>query len=348
MDADALLDWTRRLVEAPSPSGGEVPGLAVAEELLREAGLETSRQPVGGGERWNLLARRGRPRAVLTTHVDTVPDPMPVRREGDVLYGRGACDAKGCLAAMIAAAADLASRGAEGFGVAVVVGEETTSDGAVTLDSALAAGELDWPCEAGLVGEPTGNRWVSAHPGVLVARATARGRPAHSAYPEEGDSAVHRLLAFLEAALRWEWPEDPVLGPTRLNVGRVSGGTAANVVASEAEASLMVRSGAPAAEVEAALRRLAGERIDLEVTCSSEPMRFAVPEGAEDAGPVSFSTDAPFLPHLGRIYLLGPGSIRDAHTREERVRGKDLVVARNAYVDWVTARLTETAGQEDP
>jgi acetylornithine deacetylase len=338
MDGTTLLETTRSLVEAPSPSGEEGPALLVAEALFQRVGLEVERQVVGENGRWNLLARSGRPRSVLVTHIDTVPGNPPVRREGDTLYGRGACDAKGILASMAGAASALRNKGRTDFGVLAVVGEETTSDGALRADRAFATGEIDWPVERVLIGEPTGNRWVSAHPGVLILTIRAKGRSAHSAYPEEGESALHLLLDFLDELRRDTWPSDPVLGETRLNIGAIRGGEAANVVAPEAEAQIMMRSGAEPSELEARIRELAGDRYSLNVTCSSAPVKFSVPaKSRHEAQPVAFSTDAPFLRSLGDRYLLGPGSIRDAHTDVERITGSELEAARDIYADWVEA-----------
>lgn len=336
---EALLDMARELVGARSPSGREGPALRVAEALLRDAGLVARRQPVGGPDRFNIFASRGKPRAVLTTHVDTVPGEVPARVEGEVLHGRGACDAKGALAAMIAASAAAVERGLQDFGVLVVVGEETTSDGAMAADLALSRREIAWASEAAVFGEPTQNRWATAHPGVLVLTARARGRAAHSAHPEEGDSAVHRLLEFLGEVRGTEWPEDDLLGPTRLNVGRLSGGSAANVVAEEAEAEIMFRTGADPDDIGHRLRELAEGRVEIEVGCASSAVHFEVPRNALDrAGPVSFSTDAPFLRHLGAPYLCGPGSIRHAHTDAERVTLPELAEARDAYLAWLEER----------
>jgi acetylornithine deacetylase len=340
-----VLRLTRSLVEAPSPSGDEGPALLVAEQLLREAGLEVERQAVGVPERFNLFASRGRPRVVLSTHLDTVPGQPPLRVEAERLHGRGACDAKGSAAAMIAAASALVAQGVEGFGLLFVVGEETTSDGAIAADALLSSGDLGWQPEHGLLAEPTDNRFVAAHPGVLVACLHAHGREAHSSQPEEGSSAVHALLDTLATVRDGDWPSDEVLGETLLNIGVLQGGSAANVIAGEARAELMFRSGIPSAEIASRLRALVREPCSLEVTCTSEPVRFDVPDG-EVSEPVLFSTDAPFLPSLGRRWLCGPGSIRLAHTEEERIERSDLERARELYRSWTVERLGVRAAEE--
>jgi acetylornithine deacetylase len=333
----------RALVEARSPSGDEGPALLAAERFLREAGLAVERLEVGAPGRHDLLASRGRPRVVLSTHLDTVPGDLTVRVEGGRLHGRGACDAKGAAAAMIDAAAALAARGVTDFGVLFVVGEETTSDGAIAAAELLASGATDWTPTDALLAEPTDNRFASAHPGVVVATVTASGRAAHSAFPEEGESAVHALLEALQAVRGAGWPAD-----TRVNVGRLEGGSAANVLAARATAEVMVRGDEPA---DAAIRRLRaalGPRCELSVACRTEPVSFHEPpaaRGAEPARPVPFGTDAPFLQALGRLFLCGPGSIRLAHSDRESVGLDELERARDLQVAWVRERLA-TARRE--
>lgn len=324
------------LVEAPSPSGDEGPALVVAERALREASLSVERQLVGGAGRYNLFAWRGRPRIVLTTHLDTVPGNPPVRVENDVLHGRGSCDAKGIAAAMIAAAAALVAGGRDDLGVLLVVGEETTSDGAIAANELVSSGALGWEPEACVFGEPTGLSWVTSHPGVVVVSLHAVGEAGHSSQPDAGRSATHALLDALERIRNERWPDSP-LGPTRVNVGRLEGGSASNVVAESARADIMFRGGA---EPDAILRRLlelAGE-VEMQVACTSAPVQFSVPDDVPSHA-AWFSTDAPFLGALGRPYLFGPGDIRHAHAADEHVRLSDLAAARDAYVDWATARL---------
>ena len=337
MSRHDVLRLTRALVEAPSPSAEEGPALLVAERLLREAGLTVDRQVVGAPDRFNLFAARGRPRAVLSTHLDTVPGQLPVSVESGVLHGRGACDAKGSAAAMIAAAAALVEEGVEDFGLLFVVGEETTSDGAIAADALLASGDLGWQPEHGLLAEPTDNRFVAAHPGVVVACLHAHGREAHSSQPQEGKSAVHALIDSLAALRAEDWPSDEILGETLLNIGCLEGGSAANVIAGAASAKLMFRSGTPSPQIVERLRELQGS-CSLEVTCSSEPVRFEVPKTGE-AEPVLFSTDAPFLGALGRRWLCGPGSIRLAHTEQECIAVSELETARELYRGWVHDRV---------
>lgn len=346
-----ILPLARALVEAPSPSGDEFPALAVAERALGHAGLAVERQPVGGSStRFNLFASCGTPKALLTTHLDTVPGTLPVEVRDGVLHGRGACDAKGIAASMITAAADLVARGRRDFGVLFVVGEETTSDGAIAADALLASGDIEWRPRFALFGEPTGLRWVSAHPGVVMATLSARGRPSHSSRPDPAGNAIHLLLDWIAAVRREPWPADPALGPTLLQVGRIGGGTAANVAAEHASADVMFRSTLTTEAIVSRLRALAPERAEVTVTCSSAPMRFrtTTPDASNeplDAAPVAFSTDAPFLQHAGAPWLFGPGDIAHAHANDEQVRGTDLALAAQMQARWVEACLAADGGR---
>ena len=338
MNGSRLLAIARSLVEARSPSGDEGPALHVAERHLREAGLRVERCEVDGAARFNLLAASGRPRAILATHVDTVPGDLGIEVRGDILYGRGACDAKGAAAAMIAAADALRARGVTDFGVLLVVGEETTSDGAIAAARRIADDRTSWPAGALLLGEPTGNRWASAHPGIVILSLSASGVPAHSSTPERGLSAIHLLLDWLAAIRAEPWPVDPEMGPTQVQVGRIGGGSAANVVAEAARADVMFRSGAPVDGIIRRVRELAPERTLVEITCAAEPARFCR-FGDEPAESVPFGSDAPFLTSLGDAWLLGPGAIHHAHADDEQVSGSELVAAAARYVAWVQAQV---------
>ena len=336
-------NMARGLVEAGSPSGEEAPAMRVAEQYLREAGLQVERQAFDGPERFNVLAWTGRPRALLTTHLDTVPGELDVRVHAGRLHGRGACDAKGSAAAMIAAAADLVQAGETDFGILFVVGEETDSDGAIAANELIASGALDWNVSDTLLAEPTDGCFVTAHPGVAVARLHASGRCAHSAFPEEGTSAVHALLDSLGRIRATAWPVDPELGATRLNIGQLEGGSAANVLAGEASARLMLRSGATSAQLRYELEQAVGPNCRLDMECESEPVRFELPApgfDAEVSGAVPFATDAPFLSAAGRLSLCGPGSIRLAHTNEESIGLNEIDRAHALYASWLRQQLS--------
>jgi acetylornithine deacetylase len=222
------------LMAVDSTSGREGDVIALAEAMLAPRGWKTQRIPVAP-ERDDLLATGELPIEVtLSTHLDTVPPYVPPRRDGDVLRGRGACDAKGIAASMICAAERLRAREV-GVALLFVVGEETTHEGARAAN--------DWPTTSRVLinGEPTENTLAVGTKGAMRVVARAAGRAAHSAYPHLGDSAIERLIERLHALRALELPSDPVLGETTINIGTVSGGVADNVIAPWAEARLMAR-----------------------------------------------------------------------------------------------------------
>jgi acetylornithine deacetylase len=326
---------TMDLARVPSVSGEEGEVVGVVNELLRGRGWEVHRIPVTPG-RDDILATTGAP-PVLTfsTHLDTVPPFIAPRLDGDRLSGRGCCDAKGIAAAMICAAERLR---AEGMPIALlfVIGEESAHDGAT------AANDVTTTSRVLINGEPTERILATGTKGALVATLRTMGRAAHSAYPHLGHSATRdlvRLLATLDSVVL---PTDPVLGPSTVNIGMLSGGLAENVVAPSAEARLMIRLVGPAGVVESQLRDWAEPKGNLEFTRLVPPVHLKTVPGFE-TGVVAFATDIPRLTNWGTPYLFGPGSIHVAHTDHEFVSAADLVRAVDDYVRLARATL-EAAG----
>jgi acetylornithine deacetylase len=388
-DLPAVARLTHQLVAVPSLSGSEA---AVAEwltEWLRAKGYFVSHQQVGVGvgvgvgtgvgaaKRHNVLVTldaSSRPEVLLSTHLDTVPPFLPPRVEGAgldaVLYGRGVIDAKGAVAAMLQAFERLAARRASGLasrvGLLFLVGEETTNDGARASAQGFA------PQVRYLInGEPTDGVFARAMKGVLGFELRAHGVAGHSAYPEVGESAIHALLDVI-ASLRGEaWPITE-LGATTLNVGKLEGGVAGNVIAAEAAATLVMRptadtvqvwqrvcellgfststSLAELAELEAArltrpLDRNASARgtMSLKVSMQSAPISLGTLHDRASKV-VAFGCDIPHLLPVvaGRsdhTFLVGPGSILDAHTAHERVAVRDLVAAEETYLGLIEQLL---------
>lgn len=321
-----LFELTRTLIDIPSVSGeeGEV-GRFLAAHLER-LGYTVELQEVAAGRANVLAAAGGRARVVLSTHMDTVPPHLPSGETEEHLTGRGACDAKGIIAAQIMAAERLRAAGLRELGLLFTVDEELGSLGARAADShPWAAG-----CEYLVNGEPTRNRLASGSKGSLRVRLRAEGRAAHSAYPEEGDSAIEKLLDALAGVRAAPWPRDEFFGETTCNIGTLRGGTRPNVIPSEAEAELQIRLVRPAAEVKAVLERAVAGRARVEYMSAAEPVRLHTVEGF-DAEVVRFTTDIPYLPSWGTPLLLGPGSILDAHTPHERVAKRELAEAVGLY-----------------
>jgi acetylornithine deacetylase len=318
-----LVALARALIDIDSTTGREGDAGRWLAEYLRAHGFAVREQPVDD-TRFNVVAGSARPSVVFSTHVDCVPPFFPSRRDGDRIVGRGACDAKGILAAQVAAADRLRRAGEERVGLLFVVGEERGSDGA-------KAANLGAPGSRFLIdGEPTDNRLARATRGALRLRLRASGRAAHSSFPELGDSAIDRLIDTLVELRTIALPSDPDLGTTHYTIGLIAGGVAPNVVSPSAEAEVMFRTVSDAREVRRALEPLE-RRVAIEHILEVPPVRMTTVAGFETAV-FPYTTDIPFLEAWGRPLLYGPGSIHVAHTADEFVEIAELEAAVDGYV----------------
>lgn len=320
-----LVDLARNLIDVDSTSGGEAAVTTWLARRLRERGYRVTEQPVVD-DRVNVLAVVGaaEPEVVYSTHVDCVPPFFPSWVEDGVLYGRGACDAKGILAAQITALDRLREAGETRVGLLAVVGEEDGSPGA------RAANRLSNRSRYLINGEPTDNRLGAATKGAYRVRLSATGRAVHSAYPELGDSAVEKLLDALLALRGLDLPVDPLLGATTYTVGVLSGGVAPNVVPPAAEADVNFRTVEPAARVRERLEAALPRTVAIDDVMIVPPIRLTTLPGFKTA-PFAFTTDVPFLTAWGKPLLVGPGSIHAAHTAEEHVRIDELAQSVDLY-----------------
>ena len=320
MDPVAL---TRALVDIDSTTGREEQAGTFLAEYLRGLGFSVTTQSVDGS-RFNVLASAGSPDVVFSTHFDCVPPFFPSRIDGDRLHGRGACDAKGILAAQVAAADGLRSEGETRVGLLFVVGEERGSDGAKAANAAPNG------CRFLVDGEPTDSRLGLATRGMLRLKLRASGRAAHSSFPELGESAIDKLLDALVDLRSIELPNDEVLGRTHYTVGLISGGVAPNVVSPWAEAEVMFRTVSDGGEIGHALRRLE-PRVSIEHVLEAPPVRMATVPGY-DAVVFPYTTDIPFLRAWGQPLLFGPGSIHVAHGAGEFIAIPELQSAVGHYM----------------
>jgi acetylornithine deacetylase len=321
-----LFELTRTLMDISSVSGeeGEV-GRFLASHL-EGLGYKVELQEVEPG-RANLLATTGaRARVVLSTHMDTVPPFIPSREDATHIHGRGACDAKGIIAAQLTAAARLREEGFEELGLLFTVDEELGSLGARAVNSHVLGRE----CEYLINGEPTENRLAVGSKGSLRLRLVTEGRAAHSSYPEHGESAIEKMLDVLADVRAHEWPRDEFFGETTCNIGTIKGGTRPNVIPAAAAAELQIRLVKPSSEVKKILEGIVDGRARVEYMSAAEPVRMHAVEGFEREV-VRFTTDIPYLSSWGRPLLLGPGSILDAHTDGERVSKRALEEAVELY-----------------
>ncbi len=309
---DTRTERLRAWIDIESISGNERAFLEELEIYLSARGFTVDRQPVGI-DRWNVIAaRRPNPSLVYCTHVDTVPPFFPARVEREAVYGRGACDTKGGIVAMIEAGERLLADGLDDLGYLFVVGEEVDHDGART------AVDLDLRPERIVLCEPTDNRVVRAQKGMVKLTLTTEGVAGHSAYPDQGHSAVHDLLDALADLRRHEWPVDEVLGPTTMNVGVIEGGVAANVFAARARAEVMIRAVSDSDALVRTIHELVGDRAVVEVPAANDPVFFDPPEDV-DTCLAAFNTDATYLQELGPVWLVGPGDIEVAHSVDEHI-----------------------------
>jgi acetylornithine deacetylase len=256
--------------------------------------------------------------------VDTVPPFIPSRIVEGRVIGRGACDTKGIIAAMLEAGNVLLDQGRRPSYL-FVVGEETDSIGAKT---AAASGQT---AGAIIVGEPTDNHLATGHKGVLSYTMKTRGFAAHSAYPDRGRSAVHLLLDIIEEIRSANWGSSDVLGEATLNVGMISGGIAMNTFAPEASAQLMHRLVDDALERKRQLIALVADRAELVFHSVSQPQLLTTREGFPQKS-VNFGTDIPYLCTMAPCLLFGPGSVHDAHTEQESISLNEVEEAVQYFV----------------
>lgn len=329
-----VVGLARSLIDIDSTTPNEGPVAQWLASWLRTHGYRVEEQPVED-DRFNLYVTVDEhdPEIVLSTHLDCVPPFFPSRVEGDRLYGRGACDAKGIAAAQLGALDQLRAGGETRVGALFVVGEELGSRGAQAANLTPRASRYL------INGEPTDNRLGVATRGVYVVRLRARGRAAHSSHPEEGESAIEKLLDALLALRSLGLPSDPTLGRTSYTIALIDGGVAPNVVPPHATAQVSFRTVGPVSDVRAALEPLTAW-VEIEVVVQVPPVRMAAVPGF-DTAVFPFTTDIPFLSAWGTPLLFGPGSVLVAHTATEHVQIDALRAAIDEYARIAVALLRE-------
>ena len=325
--------FTRQLCEIESTTYFEGRVGDFLAEFLAGRGWAVEKTPVpqpaesaGEGARWNVYAGpAGRdPDLVFSTHMDTVPPYIPFSEDAEFMYGRGVSDAKGIIAAQVCAAERLRADGL-GVGLLFVSGEERDSAGAKEANLAPKRSRFL------INGEPTDNRLALASKGSLRAVLKASGKMGHSAYPELGESAVHKLVEVLGRLLKLDLPVTEDVGPSTLNIGQINGGHAPNVIADKAEAQVLVRLVGDSQPVRAAIVEAAGDLAEVDFTLEIPFVRLRAVEGLPTMV-AKFTTDIPQLSNWGEPLLLGPGSIHVAHTPFEKLAKKELKQAIELYV----------------
>ena len=329
-----LYDLTRRLIDIPSVSGEEQAVGRFLASHLEGLGYRVELQEVEA-DRANIIATTGaRPRIVFSTHMDTVPPFIDSSENETHIHGRGACDAKGIIAAQIVAAERLRAEGFEEIGLLFTVDEELGSLGARAANTHALARE----CQYLINGEPTDNRLAVGSKGSLRLRLTTEGRASHSAYPENGESAIEKLLDVLADVRAARWPRDDFFGETTCNIGTINGGTRPNVIPASAQSELQIRLVTPSAAIKKILEETLAGRARVEYLSVAEPVRMHAVEGFEREV-VRFTTDIPYLSNWGVPLLIGPGSILVAHTDDERIEKRELEESVALYVRLARALL---------
>jgi acetylornithine deacetylase len=323
-----LFELTKSLMKIPSVSGDEAVVGFWLRDFLQSLGWTVELQKVSENQNNVIAYLNDTPHVWLSTHMDTVPPFIPPTEDDEKIYGRGSCDAKGIIAAQITTAELLRKEGIEDIGLLYTVEEERSSTGAkVANDHPLAA-----KCEYMINGEPTDNELAVGSKGTFRVNIKTKGKAAHSAYPEEGDSAIEKLLDVLDDIRHTKFPSDEFFGETTVNIGTIEGGVALNVIPPAAEAGIAIRLTTPREPIETALKNVVRRRAEIEVLSCSEPVRMLAVEGFEQKV-VRFTTDIPHLTNWGQPLLLGPGSILVAHTKDEFVLKQELQDSVGLYVD---------------
>ena len=310
----------------PSVSGEEQAVGYFLRDHLRSLGWCVELQPVSANQNNVIATLNDTPQVWLSTHMDTVPPFIPPTEDDEKIYGRGACDAKGIIAAQIIAAEQLRKDGIADIGLLYTVEEERASTGAKAANLHPLAAK----CKYMINGEPTDNDLAIGSKGSFRLMIKTNGKAAHSAYPEEGASAIETLLDILDDIRHTHFPHDEFFGETTVNIGTIDGGLALNIIPPKAEAGLLIRLTTKREPIEQALENVIRGRGEIEVLSCSEPVRLHPVDGLTQKV-VRFTTDIPHMPNWGKPLLLGPGSILVAHTRNEFVFKNDLSAAVGLY-----------------
>ncbi|MGE0129112.1 MAG: M20/M25/M40 family metallo-hydrolase [Blastocatellales bacterium] len=334
-----IFQFTRELMEIESISWNEGAAGRWLRDYLADAGFAVTTQTVSD-DRINVYARVGDPAVTFSSHIDTVPPFIGFSEDDKNIYGRGACDAKGVIAAQVFAAKKLKDEGVTNIGMLYLVGEEDGSDGAKAANSIPNSNRFL------INGEPTESHQAVATKGALRVVIEAKGRTAHSAYPELGESAIEKLLDVLNDIRRHDWPVNAELGPTTYNIGTISGGRKPNVVPDFAASEVMFRIVTGAEDMFKMISEVVAGRAEVKRGFTIPMIHTRTVEGMGiPTSVVRFGTDIPCLTNWGAPLLFGPGSIHYAHTSREYIAKQDLLNAVETYARMARALLSQQTTQ---
>jgi acetylornithine deacetylase len=315
-----MIDFLLNILNFDSTSGSENNLVKYIHENYNHTKSEVEIQETENG-RLNILFKYGEPKIIFCSHLDTVPPYIPPVRKDEIIYGRGSCDAKGQIAYLFEVYKQLIDEGFNNIGMLMVSGEEDGSWGAKRANKDLLNSEYIF------VGEPTENKLIKASKGNLLVEATFKGKNCHSGYPEYGDNAIERMFKFFKNLDNINFDDDPILGKTTYNIGKLESTNAQNVVSDLVKCKIFFRTTFATNDIlKNKLNELIDNKTELEFVYGDEPIYFHTVEGFE-TNVVSYGTDAPEFRNIKNKILYGPGSILNAHTENEFVKIKDLYKA---------------------
>jgi len=323
-----VVELARDLIKIPSPSGEEKKaGLFIAERLKKN--FDVKIQEIG--DRYNIFAIKGKPNVVLTTHMDTVPKQIKINEDEINLYGRGSCDAKGILACMICACEEASQKGLDNFGMVFDVSEETDFIGILKAKDEINP-------EFTIVGEPTDFKIVFGQKGLIQLKIKCKGKSAPGSTPERGISAIDKLVEILGNIKKLNFPEDNKLGKTTINIGKISGGSAPNVVSENAEATIEIRTTKPNEQIIKLVKKVVPNEC-LDINYGYEPVLNEninfIEKFKFDKISVPYFTEMYFWAKKSKTIVFGPGKYEFAHTDKEQIRKEDLIKGKEIYLKMI-------------
>ena len=309
-----------KLIKIQSPSGNELSICKFVFDLLKKEGLQVKKIFVDENS-FNILAKVGEPKIYFSTHLDTVRGILPVKETKSKIYGRGACDAKASLAAMICAAVECKEKGLTDFGLIFTVGEEGNFRGVKKLLKSKIK------ILFAIVGEPTSLKLVNSHYGFLVIELIAKGKMAHTSTPKKGINAIDKLIKAIELIKKIKMQKNSFL-----NVCKISGGVADNVIPEKAGATISFRISPNdktnyCAKIKKKVKNLvkAKKELELDSVSTKVPKELSFIKKIKNA---KYVTELSFY---RKGVVLGPGNPKFAHSDKEMIKRSELKKAVNIY-----------------
>ena len=314
-----VINLTKELVNIPSPSGSEREiGNFLVQRLNKNFNVKIQKV----GNRFNIIATKGVPKLILTTHMDTVPKQIKADEDNNWIYGRGSCDTKGIIACMICASEEAIKLGYSNFGLLFDVSEETDFSG---IKKAVKLINTDYI----VIGEPTNFKTVIGQKGLIQLKIQCYGKSAPGSTPEIGISAINNLVEIIHKIKGIKFPHDRFLGKTTLNIGKINGGSSPNVVADYAEATIEIRTTKANSTILDILRKVIPKK-NLKIIYSygailNKNTDF-INKFRFDKITVPYFTEMYFLHKKGKSLVFGPGKYEFAHSENEKIKKKDLSI----------------------